>query len=379
MNLKEIEARLAAIAQELEQDGADVDALDQEARSLIAEKQKLEAQVEKRQKLIQDVMQHGQVIRTFTDHTEARKEYGVDSPEYRTAWLKSIAVDERGKAMFGPMTEEEQRAFTFLTTNSEALVPTQIANRIIELVRSQSPILADATTTLFTQGFGIPRHKSIDAGDAKMVNEGEANDDEQDTFDLLPLAGVEIKKHVELSRKMELQSIDAFENWLVDHLAARIRVGKEKHCLTRLDDPTYGIASGNVLTGTLSDEEVRKIFSQLDADGERVVYANNKTIWTVIAGLENAKGEKLFLPNAMSDPIVAGRLYGAAVKPDSNLADNVIYAGIKGNLLCNDFSPLEIVPDREPKTLKRIFTGYSLFDSGLENPLAFVKYTHSPG
>ena len=44
MNLKEIETRLAAIAQELEQDGADVDALDKEARGLIAEKQKLEAQ-----------------------------------------------------------------------------------------------------------------------------------------------------------------------------------------------------------------------------------------------------------------------------------------------------------------------------------------------
>jgi hypothetical protein len=29
----------------------------------------------------------------------------------------------------------------------------------------------------------------------------------------------------------------------------------------------------------------------------------------------------------------------------------------------------------EPKTLKQIITGYSLFDAGLEDPKAFVKLT----
>jgi aminopeptidase len=47
-----------------------------------------------------------------------------------------------------------------------------------------------------TSGFGVPRHKAIDQGDAKVTSEGAANDDEQDTFDLLTLDGVEIKKAV---------------------------------------------------------------------------------------------------------------------------------------------------------------------------------------
>ena len=377
---EEIEARLAAIRSEMEKDNADIDALTEEVRSLKEELRQIEADAEKRKKLREEVSSgDGVVIRDFVQDKPQKERYDTGSQEYRTAWLKNIAVDERGNRLLGGMTDGERRAFTFVTTNTGAVVPKDIANRIVELVRSQSPILDDASMTFFTRGFGVPRHKSIDAGDAKPVNEGTANDDEQDTFDLLNLVGVEIKKHVVLSRQMEIQSIEAFETWLVEHLAARIRVAKEKHVLTRLDNTTYGIAAGNKLTGTLNDAEILKIFSQIDQDGEKVVYANAKTVWTVIAALTDSEGRKLFIPNSMSDPLIAGRVYGAAVKPDANLADNVLYVGVPRSILCNDFDDLEVVSQQEPKTLNRIITAYSLFDAGLENPLAFVKYTQTPG
>ena len=72
---------------------------------------------------------------------------------------------------------------------------------------------------------------------------------------------MEIKKHIVLTRKMEIQSLSAFEDWLVTHLAARIRVAKERHILSRLDNETYGIATENKISGTLSDSEVRRLFS----------------------------------------------------------------------------------------------------------------------
>lgn len=376
---EEIEKRMKEIGDEMDQPGADLDKLLKEARALKAEKESAE-----KRRQIREAVERGDGVKTPEQpDMEARGKGGEvfddTSPEYRTAWLKTIAVDKEGRKLFGELSEKEQRAFTFVTTNTAQVVPKDIANRIVELVRSQSPILDDATFTYFTRGFGVPRLKAITAGDAKVVTEGQANDDEQDTFDLLNLVGVEIKKHVVLSRQMQLQSIDAFETWLITHLAKRIRVAKEKHVLTRLDDPTYGIKAENKISGTLSDAEVLKIMSLIDADGERVVYANQKTIWTVIAALTDTEGRKLFIPNSMSDPMVAGRIYGAAVKPDANLADNVIYAGVKGQVLANEFEELEIVPQIEPKTLNRIFTGYSLFDAGLENPAGFVKYTHSAG
>lgn len=376
--IKEIENRMAEIEKEIDSEDADLELLEKEVRDLKKEKETLIKEVERRREIKSEVVSGSGILLRSFETKNSEESFTVASPEYKTAWLKNIAVDERGKSLFSPMSEIEKRAFTFITTNTTAVVPKEISDRIVELVRNQSPILDDASMTFFTRGFGVPRHKSIDAGDAKVVSEGQANDDEQDTFDLLNIVGVEIKKHVVLSRQMEIQSIEAFETWLVEHLAARIRVAKEKQVLSRLDNTTYGIASGNILTGTLSDAEILKIFSQIDQDGEKVIYANAKTIWTVLASLETTDGTKLFIPNSMSDPLITGRVYGAAVKADANLADNVFYIGVPRSILCNDFDTLEIVPQIEPKTLNRIFTAYSLFDAGLENPLAFVKYTHSP-
>lgn len=66
-------------------------------------------------------------------------------------------------------------------------------NRIVELVDNDSPIYDDSQKSSMTSGFSIPRHKGITAGDAKKVEEGAANDDEQDEFDNIDLPGIEIK------------------------------------------------------------------------------------------------------------------------------------------------------------------------------------------
>lgn len=380
MTIEELRSRAAQIRTAVTAPDADLDALDTEATAISERIAQYDAE-QRRRKIAEKVASgEGTVVRKFSDSTLAEeRSFDSGSPEYRTAWLKKIAIDERGNKLFGELNEVESRAYTFLTTNSSAVVPKDTLNKIVELVRSEAPMLADATPSFFTRGFGVPRHKAIKAGDAKAVSEGEANEDEQDEFDLLPIDGVEIKKHVTMSKKMQIQSLDAFEQWLVQHLADRIRVAKEKQMHTRLDSTDTGIAETNKITGKLSDDEVRKIFSLIKADGAKAFYANSSMIWNVLAGLTDSEGRKLFIPNSMSDPIVAGRIYGAAIKQDNNIADNTLYAGVAKSILSNDFDELEIVPQIENKTLKRIFTAYSLYDAGLEDPEAMVKYTHTPG
>lgn len=381
MNRKqEIETRLAQIRQEMEQDGADLDALTEEVRTLKAELDQIERTAEQRRQLREAVAGGaGTVVRSFGQENPPCA-YTADSEEYRRAWLKNIAIDARGKRLFGALTDEEQRAFTLLTSNAEAVVPTAIMNRIVELVDSDSPIYDDSTKSSMVSGFSIPRHKSITAGDAKKVDEGAANDDEQDEFDNIDLPGFEIKKHIVMSRKMQFQSIQAFEDWLVSHLAARIRVAKDKYLIQQLDDTTHGIESGNkIQAAALSDAEMRKALSLLRGNGQRVLYANSNTIWNSIAGLENEKGEKLFIPNSMADPVVEGRVYGSLVKKNTNIPDDTFYVGYPKKLLSNNFIEFDITPQIENKTLNRIFVGYSLFDGGLEDPKAFVKWSKSEG
>ena len=314
--------------------------------------------------------------------------YTASSPEYRTAWLKKMAVDHRGEMMFGDLNEVEQRAFTFTTENSGNVVPTEMQNRIVDRIKHEAPMLEDAAKSAITKGFAIPVRTTIAAGDAGVVAEGAAAADEQDTFTLIELSGVEIAKTATLTRKMQFQSIDAFEDWLIGDISKRIMVAKERVLMARLDGsaPATGIsavsavaiAQANVLSGnsvTYTDAVIRSIMAKIDEGGQVVCYANRSTIFNGLAGIEDGQGAKAFITSPMADPTVAGVIYGAQVKADPNLSDNVAYFIVKGALKANSFAPLEVFPTKEAKTANTIYTGTEIFDGGLENPLAAVKVT----
>jgi len=380
MTVEELEARRVQIGEEVEKDGVDLDALEAEIKGIKAELESRKEAAAKKAEIRNAVASgDGKVVAeipTQEKRTMEEIKYNAQSPEYRTAWLKNIAQRD-GQKIFGEMNEVEQRAFTFTTANSGAVVPTETMNRIIELVESMAPMYDDATKTGMVKGFGVPRHKTIAAGDAAATAEGVANADEEDTFDLLALDGVEIKKHVEITRKMQWQSIDAFEAWLTDHIAKRIAVAKETQIRARLDAVATGIAAANVLTAqTYTEGTVRAILAKIKQSGTKVWYANTNTIWNGLAGIQDGNDRPLFVPSTTdSDPTVQGRIYGGEVKVDENLADNVVYVGVPASILANDFEALFMNNAIDPKTFKTIIAGYSLFDAGLENPLAMVKAT----
>ena len=383
MTVAELQARqseLRAIGENPENRSAD------ELEQLAEERSAIDAELEERraqaaaEQLRRNAIAGGTapvtVLQNRRNSTAAETDApGADSNEYRMAWLKRLAVRD-GVSLFGEPTEAESRAYTHTTANTGAVVPTAVMNRIVELVESTYPMYADAEKNAMTSGFQIPRHKSIDAGDAAATNEGVANADEQDTFDYLPLSGVEIKKHLVISRKMKWQSIGAFEDWVVKHIAERIGVAKETRILSQMNDGTYGIDSGNIGTGVeATDANIRAYLAKIKGQGRKVVYANAYTIWNILAGINDGAGNKAFIPSPQADPITQGVIYGMTVKLDDNLADKVMYAGIPGKLLANDFEELFINHAMDPKTFEDIVAGYSLFDAGLENPKSFVKVT----
>ena len=379
MTVEELEARRVQIGEEVEKDGADLDALEAEIKGIKAELEARKAEATKKAEIRNAVASGAGIVIKEVPPEERKMEeikYNAQSPEYRTAWLKNIAQRD-GQKIFGEMTEVEQRAFTFTTANSGAVVPTETMNRIVELVESMAPMYDDATKSGMVKGFGVPRHKAIVAGDAAATDEGVANADEEDTFDLLALDGVEIKKHVEITRKMQWQSIDAFEAWLTDHIARRIAVAKEAQIRARLDAVATGIAAANVLTAqTYTEGTIRAILAKIKQSGTKVWYANTNTIWNGLAGIQDGNDRPLFVPSTTdSDPTTQGRIYGGSVKVDENLADNVAYVGVPASILANDFEALFMQNSIDPKTFKTIISGYSLFDAGLENPLAMVKVT----
>lgn len=383
MTMEQIELRVAEISSKIDTASEDeVKSFVEEMKGLNERKSALKQIAEQRSRLKADVNAFGTPVKTpnFGNANQNEERFDASSKEYRTAWLKRIARDADGNALFGDMTETEKRAFTFTTANTGVVVPTEIINRIVDLTDNDSPLYDDSAKDFFKHGFTIPRIKEIEAGDAKVVTEGNANDDEEDDFDQLEINGDEIKKHIVLTRKMEFQSIDAFETWLVTHLSNRIRVAKEKKIISQLNNTTYGIATANILTATdLTDAEIRNVMSQLRGSGNRVLYANQTFIWNDIAALEDKSGKKLFVSSPRVDPTIEGFIYGTAVKLDSNIPDNTFYVGYPKRIRSNDFIPFDITPQIEGKTLNRIFVGYTLFGTGLEDPKAFVKWSKTDG
>ncbi len=397
MTYEEIEARLQEISAEVDQPEANVDALLEETRSLQDQKAALKREAEAKAEIRSAVANGaGETVRTFTEKGQTmEKTYNASSPEYRSAWLKNMSAID-GVSRFGALTEEERTAYTHTTANTGAVVPTAVLNAIADLVDSDAPIYDDAVKYAMTQGFQLPRFTAIAAGDAGATAEGAAPaNDEQDTIGALPLAGVEIKKCAVLSRKMQFQSIEAFEGWLVQEVGKRIRVEKERCLLARMSGSQYpsGVTavSGaaiestyHVITGSgttyvdYTDANIRSYLGLIHGAGEIVIYANRKTIYTGLMSIVDADNRQLFLPNSMSDPLVAGYLYGAKVKVDPNLADNVVYFIRKGALVCNDFSGTELFQALEPRTANTIITGYALFDGGMLDQSGAVKVTFNP-
>jgi len=373
MNLEQLSEQKEEIRSMLNNEDADLDALTARLDEIEARESEIKESAEKRNSLLDKVGKEGQVVETMTEVNEIRN--GANSVEYRDAYLKELAKAMEGRDIFGEMTKEEREAFTFTTANTGAVMPTIILDRVEELVSSMAPMYDDATKTALAQGFRLARHTAITQGDAATTLEGIANDDEIDTFDYLDMPGVEIKKHADVTRKMRFQSIGAFEDWLVSHIALRILVAKDKVIIARLDNTSTGIASANKITGEYSDETVRGAFALIKSNGAKVVYANNKTIYNGLAGINDGSGAKAFIPSAMVDPITQGSLYGATVKLDDNIPDDVAYIGVPADIIANNFDDYAFMADEHSKTWVTTYSGYSLFDAGLENPLAFVKVT----
>ena len=206
--IEEIEARLAAIAEEAEKDGANIDELTEEVRNLKKEKSEIEKVAEKRAKLRQDVAGGmGTVVRK----SEAEKEdrvFGVDTEEYRTAWLKNL----QGK----DLTAMEQRAFTV----ANGAISSLVANDIVTVVRDHAPLL-DRISMVYSAA-KITYYVEGTTNAAADHTENAAITPAADTLTSVTLTPSEIVKMIQVSDAAQQMSIPVFNAWLTRTLGEAI-------------------------------------------------------------------------------------------------------------------------------------------------------------
>ncbi len=220
MRIKEIEARLAAIKQEIEERGdamkaEEIDALEKETKELTEERAGLIAAAEKRNGILDNIAKGGGVsIRSFgkkeEDNADPDDPFGT--PEYRSAWLKNLRRL--------PLTDAEKRAYANASGTGAEVVPTQTANEIISKVKKLAPMLNEVTL-LHVKGAVKFVVEGTNNG-AAIHTENAAITPAADTLTTVTLSGYEIVKLVQISDTVMTMSIAAFESWIVDMLAEAI-------------------------------------------------------------------------------------------------------------------------------------------------------------
>lgn len=365
MRINEILARLAAINTELETaTGDELTKLETEARNLTEELNGLRGEAERRQQLRASIAAGtttGVVIERHSDVSgigAGEPAFTLESAEYRSAFLKRLRGED--------LTDTEQRAFTFLTTNTTAPLPTVMLNRIIDLIGEDHPIVADVDTLHSGSAITIPVATSIVA-DAGETAEGEAANDMQITFENVDLSGDDYTANVELSYKMANMAIPAFETYLVGKIAERLGaklaagiVATIKAKMAAANKIATGINYANICAG----------FGALRRVAKPVVYGTREAVFNKLVGMVDSNKRPIFQQPITAE--AAGHLLGAIIKYEDAVGATELLIGDPKKYLQNVVAPVTIESDKDLKNHKHIISGYTCQEGTLTDDKAFA-------
>ena len=375
MNPEQLEARLAELTEETSEEKRD--ALDNDAlEARINEMEAIKAELEARKAVAAEEARKAEEAARMTGkpiiEEDRKMNYDVSSPEYRSAFLKSLKGME--------LNAEEREAYVATTGDTTAnnhgaglLVPTEMLNNIWSLIEEQHAILGDITLYRTNTYLSIPVHTAIAQGDATAVSENAANDDEINNFMTVVLHGRDYSKTVKISYAMAQMSIDALESYLTNEIAARLGAAMARDTIAGILTDYHTTDNTVVaLNDSLKYGDVAKAFGALkNKNGGVVVYGTNKTIYTRLATLEDTEGHLIFQPDATAG--VEGRLLGAPVKVDDGLADDVLLVGYPKNVVGNVVQDVMVETDRDISKHVIIYSGYARYESKLIAPKSFAK------
>lgn len=383
--LSQIEARLSQIRTEMDQEGADLEALNNEVDGLLAERNQLQQSAETRSTLLRKIG-NGTVGTPLPGmqlpaEPEQRSEsiYTIASEEYRTAWIKNL----RNNAYVGtvdPLTEVEQRAFTTVTGSAGAAIPTQTANNILEKVTQYAPLLGKINLLRVPGMVTFAVEDVVNAAEKHAQNATITAKD--DKLKSITLSAYEITKLIPISKSVKLMSIPAFETWLVDSLARSIANKISENILigtgsdegtgidktATWDQSTNSVQVGN--SANLTTQDVLKLIALLpggyDARAEFIM--SKKTLFTDFMPLQDKSKNDLVTMSGSNYYI-----FGYPVTLDERVKLHEAYLGDLYTVVGNMPEDVTITSAFDIDTNSYKFLGCAMFDCKPSMADAIVK------
>ena len=369
MTIDQLNERRAAIAAELDKDGADLDALESEARAIneeLARRRDAEAQRAATRASVANGA--GETTENFENHErEARTMFGIDSIEYRNAWVRRICNL--------PMSEEERDALT----SAAAVIPTMTVNAIWDRLVMPAELLGRVDVSQFPTYVRFPKATTVNAATAHAV--GSTITESSDVIGYVDLVPNEYVKLLTVGADIEHMAIDAIHDWIVNNLVGKIREEINKDILVgtgtnELKGITASVnANATAIPATLTKAALLKIMATLGSNYQ------NGAIWIMTPSM--FYGEVMALTD-LNDYILNDgfqfRLFGHDVILMSDAlvsSKETIFYGDPKAYKVNIFKALEVKPFETATTTNIQWRGYTLADGELLDTSAFVRFARA--
>lgn len=267
--LKEIETRLGAIKKELDNENADIDALEKEVNELKEERQSILDKIEKRKNLVNSIVtgESADVIKTFEDEEERKgdekmkftKENVLASKEYRSAWAKTLmkkSLNEVEKRALGTALTTTDETYVAATAEADGVnngglfIPEDVMMELMNRIELASPFFRDIPKTEVNGYIKFPYRKSGTGADAQT--EGTDNSDGQVEWGELTLTVLEVSETIRVTWKLEAMSVDSFIDYILDELSMAL---PEKIMTQMFYGDGSGTLTGIASTGNFIDGE----------------------------------------------------------------------------------------------------------------------------
>jgi len=330
------------------------------------------------------------------------KDVKVDETKlYETAWAKTMQgkkLDENEQTVFDKVNAEFRNAYTHGTGNTPTLIPETVVAGIWKRAEEMYPLLADVKKYNVRGTLVINKHTAIDAGDAAWYDEATATADEQNTFGQLTLTGCELAKAITVTWKLRSMATEEFIPYIKNELGERVGValgtaiaqGKGKpgendtfkpepqgiETALAAENNTPQIVTYNPAAATPDPADYEKITSLIAKLHSSYLtgaafYANNSTIWTVLANIVDQNGRPIFIPDTTAGGV--GRMLGFVVKADAGVsADNVIFGNANKGYVFNTNEPMTLATEEHVKARTVDYAAYTIVDGAVLDTKAFA-------
>ena len=352
-----------------------LDALEREVSELQKRLGELDDQVQRRNALKAQVAGGaGMTVRKFAPGgSVAQKSFGVDSPEYRSAWLKNLQGKE--------LTAQERAAVT-----ASAAIPTETMNMIVHRLEL-APLISAVDVTYIPGNVTFPVADTVNP--ASWVAMDAASTDSADTLKSITLAAYKLIKTVEITADIKAMAIPAFESWIVSSLANQIEAAVDLAILTGdgSSKATGILHTGEVTnTGTwtaggMTYSDLLSIIAKLPTKyhpGAKFV-TTREVFYGQILGMKTDGGDKVVVAD-VQNPAKFNVLGYPVIVDDNCKADTVIFGDLK-QYKFNFAAPVEVTSDASVgfRSGSTVYRAMCLADGKVADKNAFTVFTKAGG